>query len=247
MVSPPPQSLLSKHAALLLLLLPLLLLTTHAKKIDRSAPHHHRGLLSPYTPGPFTDLTLGNADEQDLQSGKSIMKQIPAPAGEKGGRAICVQDVTAPKHAVWNQILDLNHYVGKVDKLKECRNYFRNKNADGTTTIKTKFIVGVLPGFTYEYYCDHTFHSQKDSLTWSLDYDKTSDFNDVAGHWHLEDHPTRSGCTRVFYGCDVKLPAAVPGAVVNFVTKKALKQATSWVKRESESKPAAEFPAEFAM
>lgn len=44
----------------------------------------------------------------------------------------------------------------------------------------------------------------------------------------------------------MKLPDAVPGAVVNFVQKKALRQATSWVKRESETQPDAPFPAEFA-
>lgn len=216
-----------------------------AERRDRNAPHPHRGLLSPYVPGPFTDLSVGSSDENSLARGESVMKQIPDPTGGKGGRAICVQDVAAPKNAVWNQILDLDSYVGKVDKLKECRNYVRRRNDDGSTTVKTRFVVGVLPGFKYEYYCDHTFFPKKDSLTWSLDYDRYSDFNDVAGHWHLEDHPTKPGCTRVFYGCDVKLPATVPGPVVGFLTKKALKQATSWVKRESESKPAALFPAEF--
>jgi len=28
-------------------------------------------------------------------------------------------------------------------------------------------------------------------VIWSLDYEKYSDFDDVAGHWHLEDHPTK--------------------------------------------------------
>lgn len=105
--------------------------------------------------------------------------------------SICVQDVTAPKEAVWNQILDLNSYVGKVDRLKTCKNYYVKKNPDGTTTIKTKFITGVLPGYSYEFYCDHTYAPEKDSLIWSLDYEKTSDFNDVAGHWHLENHPNK--------------------------------------------------------
>lgn len=117
-----------------------------AKK-DRNRPHIHNGVLPQYTPGPFTDLVLEKSDEKTLSDGKSVMKQIPNPSGDKGGRAICVQDVEAPKNAVWNQILDLNSYVGKVDKLKECKNYFKKRNPDGTTTIKTKFIVGVLPGY----------------------------------------------------------------------------------------------------
>ena len=77
------------------------------------------------------------------------MKQIPGEGGgNEGGRAICIQDVNAPKEAVWNQILDLDHYVGKVNKLKECKNYFVKKNSDGTSTIKTKMVVGVIPGYS---------------------------------------------------------------------------------------------------
>ena len=74
-----------------------------------------------------------------------------------------------------------------------------------------------------------------------------SDFDDVAGHWHLEDHPTKPGCTRVFYACDIKFKRAVPGPVMNFLTKSALKQATSWVKRESEGKPEASIPKQYAI
>ena len=43
----------------------------------------------------------------------------------------------------------------------------------------------------YEYYCDHVYAPDCDSMTWSLDYDKLSDFDDVAGHWHLEEHPKK--------------------------------------------------------
>jgi len=82
-------------------------------------------------------------------------------------------------------------------------------------------------------------------LIWSLDYDKLSDFGDVAGHWHLENHPSKPGCTRVFYACDLKLKNSVPGPVMNFLSKTALKTATGWVKKESEAKPEAEIPGEF--
>merc|ERR1712129_67615 len=42
------------------------------------------------------------------------------------------------------------------------------------------------------------------------------------------------GASRVFYSVDAALPSWVPGFVVNAVTKKALTDATSWVKVESE-------------
>lgn len=216
-------------------------------RVDRNAGHPHRGVLSQYEPGPFKSLKLSNTDLNDLESGKSVMKQVPGEGGAGlGGRAICVQDVDAPKKAVWTQILDLDHYVGKVSKLKECKNYEVTKHRDGSTTIKTKMVIGVIPGYSYEYYCDHTLRPNQDSLVWSLDYDKKSDFDDVAGHWHLEDHPNKPDCTRVFYACDIKFFGKVPGPVMNILTKQALKTATSWVKKESEAHPTANVPSQFA-
>ena len=116
---------------------------------DRDLPHGHRGKLTPYTPGPFSDLEITDSDEKGLSVGSPVMKQIPYPAEEKkeGGRAICVQDVDATRPAVWNQILRLDHYVGKVSKLKECKNYYVGAKEDGTVQIKTKMVIGVLPGY----------------------------------------------------------------------------------------------------
>lgn len=82
-------------------------------------------------------------------------------------------------------------------------------------------------------------------MTWSLDYDKTNDFDDVAGHWHVEDHPSKPGCSRVFYACDIKFKNALPGPIVNFLQKTALKQATAWVKKESELNSDADIPKAF--
>jgi len=213
--------------------------TCQAKK-NRDLPHHHRGVLSSYEPGPFESIDLDKSDEKTLDAGKSIMKQTQGEGEELGGSSICVQDVAAPKEAVWSQILDLNAYKGKVPKVSECQNYVEKLNEDGTSTIRTKMSVKVIPGYGYTSFYDHTFSPTKDSMTWRLDYDKTSDFDDVSGHWHLESHPSKPNTTRVFYACDIKLKGAVPGPVVNFVSKSALKAATGWVKKESEKNPTAE-------
>lgn len=60
--------------------------------------------------------------------------------------------------------------------------------------------------------------------------------DDVSGHWHLEE---RDGGlkTRVFYACDISLKGSVPGPVLNYLSKAALKSATSWVKKQSEENP----------
>jgi hypothetical protein len=129
-----------------LLILVVLSLTSEAKK-NRDLPHSHSGILSPYEPGPFLDLKLDSSDEKQLADGKPVMKQTVAKDGELGGGAICVQDINAPKEAVWGQILDLDGYKGKVPKVNEAKNYFVRENPDGTTTVKTKMALGIIPGY----------------------------------------------------------------------------------------------------
>lgn len=63
---------------------------------------------------------------------------------------------------------------------------------------------------------------------------------------HDVSYGATQGCTRVFYACDIKLSSPVPGPVLNFISKSALKQATAWVKKESELDPTATIPSEYA-
>ena len=60
-------------------------------------------------------------------------------------------------------------------------------------------------------------------------------------------HALVQGYSRVFYACDIKLRSAVPGPVLNFISKSALKQATAWVKKESELDPTATIPADYVI
>lgn len=120
----------------------------YAKK-DRNVPHGHRGKLNPYIPGPFVGLKLTSEDEKTLLSGASVMKQtIPADGDGSGGAAICVQDVEAPLPAVWHQILEMDQYPKKVNKVLQCQNYVVQTLPDGNVRIKTKQVLGVLPGYS---------------------------------------------------------------------------------------------------
>jgi hypothetical protein len=96
---------------------------------------------------------LGKKDEQHLLSGKPVMKQVmpDKDSEDTSGTAICIQDVNAPKPAVWNQILDLDAYKGKVPKVKECHNYVVRKNPDGTHSIKTTMKLGIMPGYSVRF------------------------------------------------------------------------------------------------
>ena len=72
-------------------------------------------------------------------------------------------------------------------------------------------------------------------MTWTLDYDKTSDFDDVTGHWHVVS--LGGPKSRVYYACDIQMSGPVPTPLLNYIGKAALKKATAWVKRESEAHP----------
>jgi hypothetical protein len=215
-----------------------------AKKPNRNAPHAHSGLLKAHQPGPFP-IVLSNADEAELNRGNSVMKQTMPAAGEEAGTVLCVQDIDAPMPAVWNQILDLGAYKGKVPKVSACDNYICQKNHDGTFTVKTRMVLGVMPGYSYENYYNHRYLPEDSSMVWSLDYEKTSDFDDVAGHWHVAEHPSKPSHTRVFYACDVQMKGNLPKPIINYIGKAALKQATSWVKKEAEQNQKATPPAPF--
>ena len=112
--------------ALLLAILFTLPHVLEAKKKDQNVPHGHFGILSRYKSGPF-DFMLKDSDKEKLIGGKVVMKQKQDVAlyGVKGGSggAICVQDIEAPKQAVWNQILRLDKYAKKVPKVVESKNY----------------------------------------------------------------------------------------------------------------------------
>ena len=61
---------------------------------------------------------------------------------------------------------------------------------------------------------------------------------DVSGHWHVTEHPQKGPShSRVYYACDIIMKGHVPKPIFNYISKAALKQATSWVKRESELHP----------
>lgn len=82
----------------------------------------------------------------------------------------------------------------------QCGNYeVKNVGLDGSKQLKTRFLVKAAPGFSYEYYCDHLYSPMKKSLTWSLDYDRTSDFDDVQGKWYVAPHPTRENWSQVIH------------------------------------------------
>jgi hypothetical protein len=140
---------MNRTSLFFLLVTAVLLCVAVSGRKECNVPHGHYGLIKAHEPGPF-DVTLKESDEKELSSGKSVMKQVMPKPGvdDSAGGVFCVQDIEAPKDAVWNQILGMDDYVKKVSKVLECKNYQVQKNENGSITIKTRQKLGVLPGYS---------------------------------------------------------------------------------------------------
>jgi hypothetical protein len=196
------------------------------KAAQRNVPHDHQGVITPFEGAPpAMELT---ADQRvQLDRGKSVMVQIQDRSG--GGLGMSIQDVAAPPEAVWSRITSYADYPRWVGPVSECETY----DAAGDH-IKTRFLLKGL-GFRIEYFIDHVVRPDQGFMTWTLDYTRRSDLDDSVGYWFVEAHPTRDGWTRLYYSVDVRMKGRVPKIVQDIVTRQGLKEATAWVKRESEA------------
>ena len=100
--------------------------------------------------------------------------------------------------------------------------------------IYTRMKVG-FPVLKLEFFVKHFYYPSLNSLTWTLDYTKNSDFNDSCGYWYVITHPENPEWSRIFYSVEVSMFDWVPKFVVDFMSTKALTDATAWVKKFSES------------
>lgn len=135
---------------------------------------------------------------------------------------------------MWGQLLDFSAYPKKVDKLDQCSTYFDKTKLGGSRLINARFLIKAAPGFAFEYYCAHEYEPTKKSLTWTLDYSRDNDFDDVCGKWYVTPHPTKPEWSQVYYSADLSLKGYVPGFIMGILTSSALKSAVTWVKKYSE-------------
>lgn len=191
---------------------------------DPHKPHPHRGVLEPYAAEPI-DIELNGEQLERLAEGKLVILTIEA---EDGGKGVGIQDVAAPPDTVWSRIKGFLNYPEWVGPVKECEIYARTETEVRTFTKISGFL------YSYEYFLVNTPHPELDMLTWTLDYDRYSDFDDCVGAWIVAAHPDKAGWSRTWFSSDLKLRGAMPGFIMGYVKKKGLKDATSWVKRESE-------------
>lgn len=212
----------------LMLLLQLCLLVI-ALASDSKKPHGHKGVLEVYT-GRQIPCKVTGEQAKKLDKGEPVM--FNERVG-KSGRGVVIQDVDSPPDICMDKIRDLPKYPKMVPHVKSIDIYENKKFLNGTVKVGAKYNIGLM-GVGFGYFLMHTYEPRHNTLTWTLDYTKNSDFDDNVGHWQVMPHPSKRGWTRVLYSTKVKLFSWIPEFVVKFLTSKALTESTSWVKRESE-------------
>ena len=182
----------------------------------------------------------------------SLNNQTQVQSGGSG-RGLVVQDINAPPSIVWDRILDYDNYSSMVPKTVESKNYkiLTNKNdilqdtSSDTSPSSSSFLSSLsqiiytrmkvgFPLLKLEFFIKHKYYPSLNSLTWTLDYDKSSDFNDSCGYWYVIPHPHDVRRTRVYYSVEVSMFDWIPKFVADFTSSKALTGATAWVKKFSE-------------
>eukprot|EP00540_Astrosyne_radiata_P021142 CAMPEP_0116839380 /NCGR_PEP_ID=MMETSP0418-20121206/9735_1 /TAXON_ID=1158023 /ORGANISM="Astrosyne radiata, Strain 13vi08-1A" /LENGTH=325 /DNA_ID=CAMNT_0004469485 /DNA_START=94 /DNA_END=1071 /DNA_ORIENTATION=+ len=197
---------------------------------DVIKPHPHQGKVKPFEPGD-PKVPLDRKAISTLESGKPYQTQIQSGTS---GRGLVVQDVHAPTNVVWERILDYNHYAQMVPNTLDSKNYNIIHHKNGQQTIFTRMKVG-FSLIKLTFYVKHEYIPALSSLTWTLDYTRKSDFDDSCGYWYVMAHPDNpKEWSRVYYSVEVSMFDWVPKFVVQFMSTKALTDATGWVKKFSE-------------
>lgn len=191
---------------------------------DEAEPHPHKGVLKPY-PSTYTPVPLSAGEQAKLKSGKPVFKKTE---GKTGGRGVAVFLVNASPDVVWRTIGSFEKYPGWVDAVDKTKVYSRKgKNVDVYFEISSM-------GVGIEYYIRHVLQNDKRYMTWTLDYAHKSELDDSVGFWKVDEIEGKPNMSKVTYSVDIKVTGWVPGFIRKLLVEKGLKEATSWVKKQSE-------------
>lgn len=188
-------------------------------------PHEHQGIFAPFGNAP-PRIVLSTDELGLLDSGSYVIRQIKT---KDGGEGTIFQDIEAPINQVWKNIFSFNRYRDWVPYVDNVEVYEKT-----STLLKADFKITTF-GMGYRYFINHQIFPELHYLHWSLDYSRASEIDDVVGYWYLQTHPDDKRLTRVQYSVNIKLKNWVPGFIQSIMTKNGLIDATTWLKKVSES------------
>mmetsp|Transcript_32825 Transcript_32825/g.49506 ORF Transcript_32825/g.49506 Transcript_32825/m.49506 type:complete len:228 (+) Transcript_32825:267-950(+) len=207
-----------------------LILFTFIGNVHGSVPHTHTGKFEGYSPSQLLAQHLDAQAEQVLEKGGVHKHYLD---GDHSNRFVMIQNVNAPPNAVLKQIVDYNNYSKKVPQTLESEIYGTNRN-DKKEIFFARLKCG-MRGFSTQFFIKSEYHKNHNSVVWRLDYDHLSDIDEACGCWRAEPHPSSPNeKTRLYCSVDMSLGSRVPRFVASFITKKAVRDAVAWVKKQSE-------------
>ncbi len=201
-----------------------------AAAADANVPHEHKGKLKPYARPP-KPLQLSDGEKATLATGKPVMRQAE---GDGGGRGLAVFVVDAPPDIVWPMLREFASYPKWIPEVKICETYRKEGGK-----IDVRFQLKSFP-VTIDYYIAHDYNIEERWGTWTLDYSRQSDLDDSVGFWRVTPVEGAPDKAMVEYSVDIALKGFVPGFIRSILVDNGLKQATSWVKVQSEKRFAAQ-------
>ena len=186
-------------------------------------PHPHRGVLPPIASAP-APVVLTAEERERLKRGKHIERHTKS---DQGGSGIAVQYINASPEIIWATILSYHRYTDWVKNVVGCSVYQKEG-----TTLYVDMETSLL-GFRNRVFTKNAVRKDQGYMSWTLDYDRKSDVNDLVGYWRVQPVEGMPGVTRLEHSNSISI-RGVPGFLVNYMTRDALSDGTAWVKREAE-------------
>lgn len=200
----------------------LISLNTFAEQVR----HHHNGILIPYEGEP-PHITLTDKDKKKLQKEKAVYKKIDIEGAKRG---IAVFRVNAKADIIWSVIRDFKSYPDWIEDIQQTHIY---KQQDGNIFVRFNAENKFAGDLVWHIHHDYPV-TDRNWGSWRMDYNYSSDLDDSVGFWRVLPVADAAGMSDVIYSADLKLKQKVPSFVVSLIVKSRLKQATQWVKEQSE-------------
>lgn len=195
-----------------------------AHAADPDTPQGHQGRLAPYTSKP-AKVSLSAEEKARLREGKPVVR---SSRSETGGGGVAVHYIAAPAKTVWDVILDYDKYPERVGNVVSV-DIYRREGDVLWIDMQSKIL-----GFRNVIYSRNVVRRKQGWMSWTLDYDRTSDVQDLVGYWRVEQLASDPPVTRLDHGTTMEV-SGVPDFLANYLTRTALVESTSWVKEHSEA------------
>ena len=201
-----------------------LALSPAALAADATKPHAHQGKVKPFAHPPPA-LVLTAEETARLAAGKPVFRQ---KSDDDSGRATAIFQVHASPDITWRTINDFPSYPKWIKEVTAAEVYRRKGS-----TIDVAFTLESFP-VTVDYFIHHDFDQEHRFGTWTLDYARDSDLDDSVGFWRVNAVDGQPGECLVEYSIDIAIKGWVPAFIRSMLVDSGVKQATQWVKVQSE-------------